>query len=73
MLVLRNVRIQQGLCYYSRRKEFSEVKAIYMDGKQEARIGDVVSANGMRGIVISVDGTFLNVLGIGTSKETGDT
>jgi hypothetical protein len=50
------------------------VKAIYMDGKQESRVGDVVSVNNnMRGIVISVDGTFVDVLGIGTSKETGDT
>ena len=49
------------------------MKAIYMDGKQEARIGDVVSVNKMRGIVISVDETFVNILGIGTSKETGDT
>jgi hypothetical protein len=49
------------------------VKAIYMDGKQEARIGDVVSVNNMRGIVISVDETFVNILGIGTSKENGDT
>jgi hypothetical protein len=49
------------------------VKAIYIDGQQEARIGDIVSVNDMRGIVISVDGTFVKVLGIGTSKETGDT
>lgn len=49
------------------------MKAIYMDGTHEARIGDVVSVNNMRGIVISVDGTFVTVLGIGTSKETGDT
>lgn len=49
------------------------MKATYMDGKREARIGDVVSVNNMRGIVISVDGTFVNVLGIGTSKESGDT
>ena len=49
------------------------MKAIYMDGKHEARIGDVVSVNTMRGIVIGVDGTFVSVLGIGTSKETGDT
>ena len=48
-------------------------KNVYMDGKQEARIGDVVSDNNMRGIVISVDGTFVSVLGIGTSQETGDT
>jgi hypothetical protein len=44
-----------------------------MDGKQEAQIGDVVAFNNMRGIVIAVDGTFVNVLGIATSKETGDT
>jgi len=49
------------------------MKAIYKDGKQEARIGDVVSVNLMRGIVISVDGTFVSVLGIGTDKETGET
>jgi len=54
-------------------KGVSEVKAIYVDGKQEARIGDVVSFNNMRGIVLSVDGTSVSVLGIGTSKETGDT
>ena len=46
---------------------------IYMDGRQEARIGDVVSVDDMRGSVISVEGTFVSVLGIGTSKETGDT
>jgi hypothetical protein len=50
-----------------------QVKPVYMDGKQEARIGDVVSANGVRGIVVAIDGTFVNVLAIGTSKETGDT
>jgi hypothetical protein len=44
-----------------------------MDGKQEPGLVDVVSANNMRGIVISIDGTFVDVLGIGTSKETGDT
>jgi hypothetical protein len=64
---------KQGSRYYLRRKGSFKVKAIYMDGKQEARIGDVVSVNNMRGVVISVDGTFVNVLGIGTSKETGDT
>ncbi len=50
--------------------------AIYMnDGKQiKAGIGDVVMAPGnMRGIVIGVKGTFVTVLGIGTSMETGDT
>jgi hypothetical protein len=49
------------------------VKAIYSDGKQEARIGDVVSVNNVRGIVISMDGTLVNVLCIGTSEKTGDT
>jgi hypothetical protein len=50
-----------------------EVKATYMGGKPEARIGDVVSINSVRGIVIAMDGTMLSVLAIGTSKETGDT
>jgi hypothetical protein len=49
------------------------VRPIYADGKREARIGDVVSVNNVRGIVISMDGTLLNVLCIGTSTETGDT
>lgn len=49
------------------------MKAVYMDGKREAQIGDVVMVNSMRGIVISVDGTSVSILGIGTSKETGDT
>lgn len=49
------------------------MKAVYSDGNHEARIGDVVSVRAMRGIVISVDGTFVSVLGIGTSKETGET
>jgi hypothetical protein len=39
-----------------------------------ARVGDVVMAPGdMRGIVIATNGTFVTVLGIGASKETGDT
>ena len=49
------------------------MKPVYMDGKTEARIGDVVVLNAVRGIVIGVDGTFVRVLLIGTSKETGDT
>jgi hypothetical protein len=49
------------------------VKATYMDGKQEARIGDVVMVNTVRGIVIALDGAMVSVLGIGTHKETGDT
>jgi hypothetical protein len=51
------------------------VEAIYMnETKVVARVGDVVMAPGnMRGIVIGVNGTFVKILGIGTSKETGDT
>lgn len=49
------------------------MKPVYMDGKTEARIGDVVMLNAVRGIVIGMDGTFVKVLLIGTSKETGDT
>ena len=49
------------------------MKATYMGGKPEARVGDVVSVGAMRGIVIAVDDTTVSVLGIGTSKETGDT
>jgi hypothetical protein len=41
--------------------------------KTAVRIGDVVMAPGaMRGIVIGIQGTFVKVLGIGTSKDTGD-
>ncbi len=50
--------------------------AIYMNHEKQikAGIGDVVMAPGnMRGIVIGVKGTFITVLGIGTSVETGDT
>ena len=49
------------------------MKPVYSDGKMEARVGDVVTFNTVRGIVIGLDGTFVNVLLIGTSKETGDT
>jgi hypothetical protein len=47
----------------------------YMGEEQiVARIGDVVMAPGnLRGIVIALNGTFVRVLAIGTSKETGDT
>jgi len=39
-----------------------------------ARVGDVVMVRGnMRGPVIEIKGTFVRVLGIGTSLETGDT
>lgn len=49
--------------------------AIYAGEKKiEARVGDVVMGPGnVRGIVIAVEGTFVKVLAIGTSKETGDT
>lgn len=50
--------------------------AIYSGDKQiKARIGDVVMLNhgNLRGIVIAIDGTFVDVLGIGTNKETGET
>jgi hypothetical protein len=48
---------------------------VYMGEKQiAARIGDVVMAPGdRRGIVIAVKEIFVTVLGIRTSKETGDT
>jgi hypothetical protein len=40
----------------------------------KAGIGDVVMAPGhLRGIIIAVKRTFVTVLAIGTSKETGDT
>jgi hypothetical protein len=52
--------------------------ATYMQGPDEqtikARIGDVVMTPGeMRGVVIGLKNGFVTVLGIGTSKETGDT
>ena len=44
------------------------------DKKIKPRVGDVVMAPGdMRGIVIGIDGTFVKVLGIATSKNTGET
>ncbi len=44
------------------------------DPKVIARIGDVVMAPGnVRAIVIAIDGTFVTILGIGTSIETGET
>lgn len=42
--------------------------------KTVVQIGDVVMApGGIRGIVIGVNGGFVKVLAIGTSKVTGDT
>lgn len=51
------------------------MEATYIGEKPiAARVGDVVMAPGnIRGIVIAVNGTFVKVLGIGTSKVTGDT
>ena len=51
------------------------MEAIYMGKKPiKARIGDVVmSPANVRGIVIGVDGTSVRILGIATSKVTGDT
>lgn len=47
---------------------------VYDDGKTTPRVGDVVTAPGnMRGIVIGIKEPFVTVLGIGTSKDTGDT
>jgi hypothetical protein len=55
------------------------MEAVYMAKKEEdkprvAVVGDVVMGPGfIRGIVITVKGTFVTVLAIGTSKESGDT
>ena len=45
------------------------------DGKEHnAEIGDVIMAPGtIRGIVIGIKGTFVTLLAIGTSRETGAT
>jgi hypothetical protein len=54
------------------------MEAVYMVGQDKqkcvAGVGDVVMAPGnLRGIAIGVKGTFVTVLAIGTSKQTGDT
>ena len=51
------------------------MEPLYMGDRHiKARIGDVVIGPGdVRGIVIGMNGTFVKVLAIGTSKETGDT
>jgi hypothetical protein len=54
------------------------MEAIYMVGqdkrKHVAAVGDVVMVpSNMRAIVIAVNGMFVKILGIGTSKDTGDT
>ena len=50
-------------------------EATYMGDKGNVpRIGDVVMSPGnVRGIVIALKGMMVTVLGIGTSKVTGDT
>ena len=63
---------QMGTCQHI--MEIAVEPTCMGDKQIKARIGDVVMAPGnMRGIVIGMDGTFVKVLGIGTSKETGDT
>ena len=49
--------------------------AIYMgEQKRKATVGDVVMGPGnVRAIVIGIQGTFVKLLGIGTSDKTGDT
>jgi len=48
--------------------------SVYNDRKTKPRVGDVVMAPGtIRGIVIEVNGTFVKILGIATSIETGET
>ena len=51
------------------------MEAVYSNKtKIVARVGDVVMAPGnIRGIVIALEGTFVKVLAIGTSKDTGNT
>ena len=51
------------------------MEPLYMGDRHiKARIGDVVIGPGdVRGIVIGMNGTFVKLLAIGTSKETGDT
>ncbi len=53
----------------------SSLEAVHSnDPKVVARIGDVVMAPGnVRAIVIAIEGTFVTILGIGTSHETGET
>jgi hypothetical protein len=48
------------------------VEAIYMDGKRSAEVGDVVTAGGReRSVVVDVAGSFVTIVAIGLSKETG--
>ena len=48
------------------------MEATYMDGKRAAEVGDVVMAGGnQRSLVVDVSGTFVTIIAIGLSKETG--
>jgi hypothetical protein len=45
----------------------------YMNGKGVAQVGHVVMTPGnVRAVVIGIEGTFVQVHGFGTHKETGD-
>jgi hypothetical protein len=46
--------------------------AIYMDGKRSAEVGDVVTGGAsQRSVVVDVSGTFVSIVAIELSKETG--
>jgi hypothetical protein len=48
------------------------VEATYMDGRRAPEVGDVVMASGShRSVVVDVTGTFVTIIAIGLSKETG--
>jgi hypothetical protein len=43
-----------------------------MDGKRAPEVGDVVMAAGnQRSVVVDVSGTFVTIIAIGLSKQTG--
>ncbi len=48
------------------------MEATYMDGKRAAEVGDVVMAGrNERSVVVDVSGTFVTIIPIGLSKDTG--
>ncbi len=48
------------------------MEATYTDGKRAAEVGDIVMAGGnKRSVVVDVSGTFVTIIAIGLSKETG--
>ena len=50
------------------------MEATYLDGKRAAEVGDVVMAGGnQRSVVVDVSGTFVTIIAIGRSEETGKT